>query len=295
MEKDRECRFIPLWRRRVMRLSLLGDYRLFGVTGSGGSADWQGEVLQGTRTRTATRADAENEPQRLCKHSNCSGASQGRCSVATEWQRYELFQLRRGRVSQAEGQEASRMTIWLDERRENFFCARELARQWRQQISSGNFGGGPSIARPRPIRRVSTCAHGRQKLESGGASSAVGGTPREESTRRLSQRKARKERHGNQGLKVHAGAMSLNAKRQCCDISRSNERCARLLGSEPIRSRAYVSLGEVQPVWRRETASILQANSAKTQPDTQAAAGCRPRAWSPVLFVAPRINESGGP
>jgi len=192
------------------------------------------------------------------------------------------------------------MTIWLDERRQNPFRAREIACQWRGQISPGNFGGDRSIARPRPIRRlqpeISTCGHECQRFEIGGASFAARGTPCGDSTRRLPPWEARKERHANQGLKVRTGTMSLNAKCQWCDISRSNERCARLLGSEPIRSRAYGSLGEVQPVWQRETAHMTQANSAKTQPDTQAAAGCRPRAWSPCFFVVvPRMNESGGP
>lgn len=186
------------------------------------------------------------------------------------------------------------MTIWLDERRQNPFCAREMAGQWRGQISVGDFGGDPSIASPGAIRHpqpeISTCGHECRRFQSGDASLAAKGAPRGESTRRLPLWETRKEKHGNQGLKVRAEAMSLNAKYHHCDISRSDERCARLLGSEPIRSRVYGSFGEVQPVWLRETANILPANSAKTQPDTQAAAGCRPRVWSPVLFAVPRIK-----
>jgi hypothetical protein len=187
------------------------------------------------------------------------------------------------------------MSIWLDERRQNPFCSREIVCRWPGQISPGNFGGDASIASPRPIRRLSTRGHECGRSESGGANFVATSIARGDSTRRPPQREARKERHGNQWLEVRAGAKSLKAKCQCCDISKSNERCAHLLGSEPIRSQAYGSPGEIQPVWLRETANIPQANSAKTQPDTQAAAGCRPRAWSPVFSVVPRMNESRGP
>jgi hypothetical protein len=187
------------------------------------------------------------------------------------------------------------MTIWLDERGQNPFCAREMACQWRGQTSPGDLSGDPSIASPPPIRRLSTRGHERQRFESGDGSFAVRRTPRGESTRRRPQREARKERHRNQGLKVRAEEMALNAKCQCCDISRPNARCARLLGSEPIPSRAYGSLGEVQPAWLRVIADMSQANSAKTRPDTQAAAECRPRVWPSVVCVVPQANESGGP
>ncbi len=289
------CRLVA---RKCCDFPFEAHYWLFGVTGSGGSAGCQGEVLRGTRTRLATRADAENELQRLRKYWNCSGVSQGRRSVATESQRSWLLWPRRGRVTQAKMQGASRMMIWLDERRSNLLCKREMVCQWRGQNSPGNFGGDPSTASPRLIRRLrpetSTCGHECPRFESGGAGVAATETLRGESARRLPQREARKERPGNQGSKVRAGAMSLIAKCQRCDISRPDERCARLLGSEPIPSRAYESLAEVQPVWLHEITNMTQANSVKTQLDTQAAAGCRPRVWPPV-FVVPRMNESGGP
>ena len=177
------------------------------------------------------------------------------------------------------------MTNWSDERRQNLLCSREKARLWRRRISPRNFGGDPSIASPRAIRRplpkTSTYGHECGRFESGGASFAARKTVRVEGTYRLSLQEAR--------------TGTPRATHQCCGVSRPTAQCALLPGFEPIRSRAYGSRGEVQRVWQCETVSTIQANSAKTQLDTQVAAGCRPRAWSPVLFVVPRMNESGGP
>jgi hypothetical protein len=193
------------------------------------------------------------------------------------------------------------MTSGSGERRQNPLCSREIDCRWRRRISRGNFGGDRPTTSPRRLRRpqpeTSTCGHKSERLESGDASFAARSASRRESACRLPLRQARKGKAGNQELKARAAAAPVTpgAMRHCCDISRSNELCARLLGSEPIPSRVCGSLGEVPPAWLRETTKKTEAKSAKTQLDTQAAAGCRSRAWSPGLFVVPRVNESGGP